>query len=1349
MFTLGDVADILDSALDTGISIVDTLAKLSDVADDGNISREKGFDVLNISNADDFNQGRRHKVNNRLKDNAVENSHAENNRHKHDNNYGIDYNYKELPAKNDTQNVRRTNDANKRNSMYQQHIASTETSFVNQSLPSNETVPKPSNRAKLQGVPIIEALGNLCSVADNFINEYPKLEENVDNTYDSSKVTPPSEVFKSNDLNQKNHADLEKIINEKVTLILESFQRLDMTVDELSKKIITNDKKHSNEKHEVIKQNEYAAAKLQLHEVKTNFKNQIGNATDKNKGGKPDFQDQSSNKLKIRDERPQQYDSQKRGTYVLDAKPQKLVETVINIDSDADTCKKGYVESNGDLKVARPGTYILDNTMEKSKDSDGGTGQKHYGESDGDVKGTRPSTYVLNNPREKSYKITDHVTDLSPSTTLRPDGFKRSDTYILNSPNQKSNKPQLDLIDYSDQVNKRPESFMRIKDSRKTRPGTYVLSTDSETDDSLLKILLEKPNELTNRHDVRSNFDLNFNEENNLTNQVTTRRQSSLARNFRKERPGTYILDSSSSNTQTENSDFDELSTLGNPFSPSAYNPSKHSQLTSRFGVEPDFTKSKSHLLANKPKLCSQSSSLDNVKTNVGITSDLQANEEDYFKPVPMKQNSPFSMYKRSLSENPTDKSQPVPNIFASRSSSTEFNHTLLGFHSNITDNRQNFLTGNQQMESTESGSLKDKPFKLSLQRNSSISKYDRKDQFVIKKFDIDIETPVDNNRSPPKSPEINKVNQMEDGMENMKMSPLKSLSHSNLTDSKNSQLSRLSVLTPLSVSDRSRSQPSLKRHSYQFNEPVMSKLGALQNVMTTSLSKLTNLHKIHRNINFSNELLLDNFSESSSSYTEPFEGSSSPLNFNSSRKLKRSVSLQSLSDILYESSPLLFEKDAISKSRNLSTASHETYTLMSPSQSLMFIEKDKSFVFIDENESDTDQIINNLDPSLYSTPVFSKSSCSQSSLDFDDILKSLDDALETPVDSPRDDSVNNLDENVRDDNNNTNNKSETIEDTYNEKETVFFDFQNVDIGQNKSANETNRKNKDIDILKQGSILKEAIVNDKSGEAYSSVGTLRKSSSKVESNNKAFLNETFETDKNKNLISQTFILQKETENNLFQTENEHQNKGAEVNVVLRDKTKKYTGDRSGTYVIKKRNRSSIIDENPFEGHDYGSENSENTNRDINKEVWDNEISNEIKNRTFTKVSRKENNDLGLPQTKASFTPEYVDLNKTFSKTNRSSPESTFAKHKKLSKARSEDKNVKKSKATVTRAKTFCARENSKSNDTQQKYKDRRKSRKENQPEQTLHKNFLRRKSKGYGLKEKSLGMKLLFYMSFW
>ena len=49
MFTLGDVADILDSALDTGISIVDALAKLSEAADKGDLDRTQIFNDLNIS----------------------------------------------------------------------------------------------------------------------------------------------------------------------------------------------------------------------------------------------------------------------------------------------------------------------------------------------------------------------------------------------------------------------------------------------------------------------------------------------------------------------------------------------------------------------------------------------------------------------------------------------------------------------------------------------------------------------------------------------------------------------------------------------------------------------------------------------------------------------------------------------------------------------------------------------------------------------------------------------------------------------------------------------------------------------------------------------------------------------------------------------------------------------------------------------------------------------------------------------------------------------------------------------------------------------------------------------------
>ena len=49
MFTLGDVADILDSALYTGISIVDALEKLSEAAEEGSLDRKRIFEDLNIT----------------------------------------------------------------------------------------------------------------------------------------------------------------------------------------------------------------------------------------------------------------------------------------------------------------------------------------------------------------------------------------------------------------------------------------------------------------------------------------------------------------------------------------------------------------------------------------------------------------------------------------------------------------------------------------------------------------------------------------------------------------------------------------------------------------------------------------------------------------------------------------------------------------------------------------------------------------------------------------------------------------------------------------------------------------------------------------------------------------------------------------------------------------------------------------------------------------------------------------------------------------------------------------------------------------------------------------------------
>ena len=51
MFTLGDVADILDNALDTGISIVDALWKLSECADDGVLNRDQCYERLNLNDS--------------------------------------------------------------------------------------------------------------------------------------------------------------------------------------------------------------------------------------------------------------------------------------------------------------------------------------------------------------------------------------------------------------------------------------------------------------------------------------------------------------------------------------------------------------------------------------------------------------------------------------------------------------------------------------------------------------------------------------------------------------------------------------------------------------------------------------------------------------------------------------------------------------------------------------------------------------------------------------------------------------------------------------------------------------------------------------------------------------------------------------------------------------------------------------------------------------------------------------------------------------------------------------------------------------------------------------------------
>lgn len=222
MFTLGDVADILDSALDTGISIVDTLAKLSDIADEGNVDREKCFEKLDIDDtlsADDNEHNLAPNHNHTSGEVNYCNSSSENSSKttnvKHDNNlHKVKFNTVSCDIDIDSP------------------VNKTESSSDGKYLPNNavrrgtfvlDTSIKTANDAARQGLPIIEALGNLCSVADNFIKDYNKDDEENTKADDSANIARKK--------SQEN--DLEYVINDRVNKILESFQNLDSTVDQI------------------------------------------------------------------------------------------------------------------------------------------------------------------------------------------------------------------------------------------------------------------------------------------------------------------------------------------------------------------------------------------------------------------------------------------------------------------------------------------------------------------------------------------------------------------------------------------------------------------------------------------------------------------------------------------------------------------------------------------------------------------------------------------------------------------------------------------------------------------------------------------------------------------------------------------------------------------------------------------------------------------------------------------------------------------------------------------------------------------------------------------------------------
>ena len=301
MFTLGDVADVLDGALDTGISIIDTLAKLSDIADEGSIDRNKCFSRLQItpedinnnnigaititdSTDDGINRLQNYNNNNDSEENTTycDNSFEDKKQLRKSlfidkandgelkdeiistgngtvsdtevatgtasmSNEGDVINHESINTQ--TQTTARRNQQQKSDQHDQEgdvnrrKRVNRRTTFVLDQSPVRSL-----EEATAHGIPIIEALGDLCSVADNFLKDYSsKSASGVATGGNSSIIALDGSVIKT----PTSPEDFDFLISSKVNEILSSFQQLDSAVDLLKKKALKDNFSHLKNKKEI------------------------------------------------------------------------------------------------------------------------------------------------------------------------------------------------------------------------------------------------------------------------------------------------------------------------------------------------------------------------------------------------------------------------------------------------------------------------------------------------------------------------------------------------------------------------------------------------------------------------------------------------------------------------------------------------------------------------------------------------------------------------------------------------------------------------------------------------------------------------------------------------------------------------------------------------------------------------------------------------------------------------------------------------------------------------------------------------------------------------------------------
>lgn len=618
LFTLGDVADILDGALDTGISIIDTLAQLSDIADEGKLDRKKCFESLQIDPEKSEVTPEKHATinhNNNRNNNKDSHNPCGDTEEKSDSYYRLHgettnasnphHGNKEsiIDSNNNSSSktdqsfykihfdesdllqstvqtqitsfqdkvVRRTNSPRLKSRNRTTFIVGDSLSNSNDSQDFTETIAsnhidgvqwpttfvvgEPTNKSDLiqtsikseptttttensqdetivssktkfqrrttfvlgdspiksvedattQGIPIITALGDLCNVADDFLKDYSGPDKDSNNR---GSIKSPE--------------DVDMIISTKVSEILESFKKLDSSVDMIKKKALKDHLSHYNDDGDVFLTqlpHKYQELLRRTHSMsdQENFSTEnplvdltslqsltdlasprIGNCDEKEiphgEEAVPVLDSHSSPVLVSKREKHSSTKKDRPGTYVI---PIHKIDQIITSPDDSNNPEVNSNKPEGDSFYRNRADISPKNTIPRSIPNESSE-LFHVRSKRGKLKDSSSTNMFYQSPNT-TLKFPNGVqlfpidVDIDPNDSDSEDdcAFNRDrpGTYIIS-------KAKKDVVEAP---SKEPTNYF----DRNNRPGTYVISKKESNETSTT---VDTPVTIPNIQNSRSKF---------------------------------------------------------------------------------------------------------------------------------------------------------------------------------------------------------------------------------------------------------------------------------------------------------------------------------------------------------------------------------------------------------------------------------------------------------------------------------------------------------------------------------------------------------------------------------------------------------------------------------------------------------------------------------------------------------------------------------------------------------------------------------------------------------------------------------------------------------------------------